>query len=122
MDADDETGGKNGVKGGRNEAEGENVNVVLPTGGSDDLDGNRTQREAVRHNDAIEGTHDSVTGQDLTETGWPAKNLELGVMETTGDNKGKTACRPECGFPLPVTRRQICAGRRWQEEIGGTGN
>jgi hypothetical protein len=85
MDADNETGGKNGVKGDRNEAEGENVNVVLPTGSSDDLDGNRTQREAVRHNDAIEGTHDSVTGQDLTETGWPAKNLELGVMETTGE-------------------------------------
>jgi hypothetical protein len=91
MDTDDETGGKNGEKGGRNEAEGENVNVVLPTGGSDDLDGNRTQREAVGCTDAIEGFHDSVTGQDLMETGWSVKNLDLGVMETTGNNTGTTA-------------------------------
>jgi hypothetical protein len=91
MDTEEETGEKSGGKGVEYEADGENVNVAASTGDSDDLDGNRTQREAVRCTDAIEGSHDSVTGQDLMETGWSAKNLDLGVMETTGNNTGTTA-------------------------------
>jgi hypothetical protein len=77
-------------KGGRNEAEGENVNVVLPTGDSDDLDANRMQVNVANSNDGTAGMHDSTDGQDLTETGWSAKNLSLGAMETTNHNKGMT--------------------------------
>jgi hypothetical protein len=91
MDADDETGGKNGEKGGRNEAEGENVNVVVPTGANDDLDANRTQVNEGHSNDRITGMHDSRGEQYLRETGWSAKNSELGVMETTGNSTGATA-------------------------------
>jgi hypothetical protein len=91
MDTEEEMGEKSGGKGVEYEADGENVNVAASTGGSDNLDGNRTQRKAVRCTDAIEGSHDPVTGQDLTETGWSAKNLDLGAMETTGNNTGTTA-------------------------------
>jgi hypothetical protein len=91
MDTEEEIGEKSGGKGVEYEADGENVNVAASTGDSDDLDGNRTQREAVRCTDAIEGSHDPVTGQDLMETGWSAKNLDLGAMETTGNNTGTTA-------------------------------
>jgi hypothetical protein len=86
MDADDETGGKKGGKGGRNEVEGENVNVVLPMGDSDDLDANGTQVNKGHSNDGIAGMHDLTGGQYLRETGWSAKNLELGAMETTGND------------------------------------
>jgi hypothetical protein len=57
MDTEDDTGEKSGGKGVEYEAEGENVMVAAPTGSSDDLDGNRTQREAVWCTYAIEGSH-----------------------------------------------------------------
>jgi hypothetical protein len=68
MDTEEETGEKSGRKGVEYKADGENVNVAALTGGSDDLERNCTQRKAVWCTDAIESSHDSMTGQDLMET------------------------------------------------------
>jgi hypothetical protein len=84
MDEDEETEEKSKGKGAETEAGQENVNVVLPTGDSDDLDGNRAQRELLEDCEGNDGDQERVDGQDLMATGRSAKNSNWGDMDVDG--------------------------------------
>jgi hypothetical protein len=90
MDVDEETGEKKGGKGAETEAGRENVNVVVPTGDSDDLDGNRAQREVLAICEGNDGDRERENGQVLMATGQSTKNSSWGNMDIEGTTGATT--------------------------------
>jgi hypothetical protein len=94
MDAEDEFGKKSGGKGAKNEAGGENMEMVVSTGDNDEADGNRAQRLVVQKYEGNVGDRDCQDSK--RDNLWTTKIGNLGTWDTgTWDNTASTTMQTD---------------------------